>query len=138
MGSELLKSKLIEHGIQASAPRLAVADYVLDTTDHPTAEEVKVEVEKRMPSVSLATIYNTLKLFVDKGLLKVITDPTTEKQRFDCNVKPHFHFYDESTGTLMDLDPSILRVSPDFSRLGKEFEIKEIDVTVRGRKKSPR
>lgn len=130
-----IKKILLDYDIQASAPRLAVADYVLSTKDHPTAEEVKTQVEKRMPTVSTATIYNTLNLFVEKGLLKVVPDPLTEKQRYDANTQAHFHFYDEDTGRLVDLDPSLLRVSPNFSKLNAEFEVKQIEVMLRGRLK---
>jgi len=128
-----LKSLLNNHLIQASAPRLAVADFVLHTNQHPTAEEVRDEVEKRMPAVSLATIYNTLNLFVEKGLVKAVRDPNLDTWRYDCNTQPHFHFYDEESGKLMDLDPRVLRVSPDFSRLQSQFEVSEIEVTVKGR-----
>jgi len=130
-----IKEYLVSKGIQASAPRLAVADYVFNTMDHPSAEEVKEEVERRTPSVSTATIYNTLNLFVEKGLLRVIQDPITHKHRYDCNTRPHFHFYDEESGQLLDLDPSVLKVSPNFNRLNDEFDIKDIEVVVRGRKR---
>lgn len=135
MGVQELKEMLQRHGIQASSPRLAIADFVLSTHNHPTAEEVKEEVEKRTPSVSLATIYNTLNLFVEKGLLTAVKDPASDKLRYDCNTRPHFHFYDEKTGKLVDLDPSVLRISPDFSKLNAEFEVTGIEVTVKGRRR---
>jgi Fur family iron response transcriptional regulator len=136
VGHEDIRHLLLNHDIQASAPRLAVADFVLNTDTHPTAEEVKLEVEKRMPAVSLATIYNTLHLFVEKGLLKAVKDPKRDLVRFDCNTKPHFHFYDEATSRLYDLDPRLLRIQPDFSRLREKFEISEVEVTVKGRLRS--
>jgi len=132
-----LKKLLQDAGVQASAPRLAVADYVLSTSDHPTAEEVKQRVEERTPTVATATIYNTLNLFVEKGLLKLLQDPVTHKYRYDCNVTPHFHFYDEESQQLMDLDPSILRIQPNFSKLGESFVVKEIEVVLRGHRKKP-
>ena len=58
------------HGIQPSAQRLAVAAYVLDTDEHPTAEEVCARCTRSFPMISRATVYNTLNLFVDKGLLR--------------------------------------------------------------------
>jgi Fe2+ or Zn2+ uptake regulation protein len=137
MISELqgLKEKLLKHGIQASAPRIAIADYVFSTRAHPTAEEVRAEVEKKMPSVSLATVYNTLHLFVEKGLLVAVKDPASDKWRYDCNTKPHFHFFDETTGQMVDLDASVLRIQPDFSKLYADFEVNSIEVTVKGTRK---
>ncbi len=135
MGHESIRQLLLDKDIQVSAPRLAVADYVFNTKDHPTAEEVKAEVEKRMPAVSLATVYNTLHLFVEKGLLKAVRDPKSETWRYDCNTRPHFHFFDEQTGRMHDLDPRLLRIAPDFNRLNEQFEVSEIEVTVKGRLK---
>lgn len=137
MSNAELKARLIQFGIQPSSPRMAVADFVLNTLSHPTADEVKEEVEKRMPSVSTATIYNTLNLFVEKGLLQIVTDPKRDIQRYDCNTHPHFHFYDETTGELLDLDARVLKIQPDLNRLNKEFEISSIDVLLRGKRKTP-
>ena len=63
-------SLLMDHGINPSAQRVAVAQYVLHTDEHPSADEVWTRVRKRFPHVSRATIYNTLNLFVEKGLLR--------------------------------------------------------------------
>lgn len=125
---------LKDSGIQPSAPRLAIAKFVWNTTSHPTADEVKFEVEKSFPTVSLATVYNTLNLFVEKGLLKEVKDPNSDRVRYDCNTKPHFHFLDEETGEMLDLDPRALKISPNHEMLGRSFEIKEIEVILRGRR----
>ena len=61
-------TQLREHGIQPSAQRVAVAQYVLDTEDHPSADQVFARVRKGFPMLSRATVYNTLNLFVTEGL----------------------------------------------------------------------
>ncbi|TVQ79857.1 MAG: transcriptional repressor [Bradymonadales bacterium] len=135
MSFEAIRQKLNDLGIQASAPRVAIADFVLNTRSHPTAEEVRIAVEKKMPSVSLATVYNTLNLLTQHGLIRAVKDPGTEKLRYDCNVEPHFHFYDESTGELTDLDPRLCEVDTKLLKIDASYEIAEIDVLIRGRKK---
>ena len=60
---------LTEHGIQPSAQRVAVADYVLYTTDHPSADQVWAEVKRSLPMLSRATVYNTLDILVDCDLV---------------------------------------------------------------------
>ncbi|MDB5038264.1 MAG: Peroxide stress regulator [Bacteriovoracaceae bacterium] len=132
--TKAIRDSLKNAGIQPSASRMAIASFVWNTDSHPTAEEVKIEVEKAFPTVSLATVYNTLNLFVEKGLLKEVQDSNQRSVRYDCNTTPHFHFIDEATGQMMDLDPEVLRISPDLSKLGAEFKIREIEVTLRGRK----
>lgn len=131
-----LQEQLREKGIQPSSPRLMIAQYVLNTTEHPTADEVKEKVEKDYPSVSMATVYNTLNLFVEKGLLKTIRDIQGEKLRYDCNTEPHYHLYDEAAGQWIDLDPEFLQVQPDLSKLNETFEISEIEVTLKGKRKA--
>lgn len=133
-----VREKLVEKGIQASAPRLAIADFVLSTNTHPTAEDVKLAVESRIPSVSLATIYNTLNLFVEKGLVQAVRDPHSDSVRYDCNTQAHFHFYDEDSGRLIDLEPELLKIHPNFRGLSEKYEVSEIDVTLRGRVKKNR
>ena len=88
---------LAEHGIQPSAQRVAVADYVLRTTEHPSAETVWSRVREGFPFLSRATVYNTLNLFVEKGLVRALV-LAEGKVVFDPNVERHHHFIDESTG----------------------------------------
>ena len=61
---------LRDKGLQPSAQRLAVAQFVLATDAHPSADEVLREVQKTFPMVSRATVYNTLNSFVEKGFIR--------------------------------------------------------------------
>jgi Fe2+ or Zn2+ uptake regulation protein len=121
---------LREHGIQPSAQRVAVAQYVLNTTAHPTAEKVAAEVRKTFPMISRATVYNTLNLMVEHGLLRefVLDDGTTV---FDANVGSHHHFVDDETGRIHDIPWDSLKVSKLEALEG--FEVREYQVVLRGR-----
>ncbi|MGO9057955.1 MAG: Fur family transcriptional regulator [Candidatus Binataceae bacterium] len=123
---------LRKRGIQPSAHRVAVAGYVLNSCDHPSAENVASEVRKTFPMISRATVYNTLNLLVDKGLLRefVLDDGKTV---FDANMDHHHHFVDEQSGRVYDIPWESLRVSRLESLKG--FEVKEYQVVVRGRVK---
>lgn len=120
------------HGIQPSAQRVAVARYVLETCEHPTADKVWSRVKRAFPMISRATVYNTLNLFVKKGLLRqlVINEGKTV---FDANVGKHHHFVDEQSGRLYDIPWEALAVSKVDSLDG--FEVREYHVVVRGRMK---
>jgi Fur family transcriptional regulator, iron response regulator len=126
---------LREHGIQPTPQRLAVAAYVLDCTSHPTAEEVLARVRKACPTVSRATVYNTLNLFVDKRLLRpqILKEGTVG---FDPNIKAHHHFVDESTGRVYDIPWDALKVTGEQALKG--FEVREFHVVMRGRRKQTR
>jgi len=128
---ESIIAKLRKYGIQATPQRIAVAQFVLDTRSHPSADEVWNNVRHRCPTVSRATIYNTLNLFVEKGLLKaqLLKEDTVV---FDPYVSAHHHFVDEETGEIYDVPWDALKVSGE-SALGG-FQIREYQVVMRGRK----
>lgn len=120
---------LRDHGIQPSAQRIAVAEYVLDTEDHPSADEVWQAVQDRVPMISRATVYNTLNLFVEKALLRAIA-LTGGHTVFDPKTDPHHHFIDEPTGRIYDVPWSALSVK-DIKDL-EDFDVREYQVVLRG------
>jgi Fur family transcriptional regulator, iron response regulator len=122
---------LTEHGIQPSAQRVAVADYVLYTTDHPSADQVWAEVKRSFPMLSRATVYNTLNLFTDKGLLRELV-LAEGKVVFDPKLDPHHHFLDEDTGEIVDVPWSALDVRRVHSLSG--LDVREYQVVMRGKK----
>ena len=132
MNLELVKT-LRAHGVQPSAQRLAVADYALRTDEHPSADEVLERVQNAFPLLSRATVYNTLNLFVEKGLLRQLVI-AEGRVVFDPNLEAHHHFIDDVTGRIEDVPWQLLKVG-DVSRL-KEYEVREYMVVMRGRKRS--
>jgi Fur family iron response transcriptional regulator len=130
MKREILQT-LTEHGIQPSAQRVAVADYVLYTTDHPSADQVWAEVKRSFPMLSRATVYNTLNLFTEKGLLRELV-LAEGKVVFDPKLDPHHHFLDEDTGEISDVPWSALDVRRVHSLSG--FDVREYQVVMRGKK----
>lgn len=125
---DVLKS----HGISPSAQRLAVAEYVLKTSEHPSADEVWGRVQARFPMVSRATVYNTLNLFVEKGLLRPLA-LAVGRVVFDPVITPHHHLVDEQTGEIIDIPWDCLKVE-DIDQLDG-FEISEYQVVLRGKRR---
>lgn len=96
---DLLRS----HDISPTHQRVEIARVLLCRHQHLSAEQVLAKVNETQSVVSKATVYNTLGLFARKGLIKeVIVDPT--KVFYDPNTRPHHHFYNVDTGTLMDIE----------------------------------
>jgi Fe2+ or Zn2+ uptake regulation protein len=125
---------LRRHGIQPSAQRLAVAEYVLRTEDHPSADQVFTRVRDHVPMISRATVYNTLNLFVRKGLLRQLV-LAEGKVVFDPKVEPHHHFVDDATGEIHDIPWDALDVRRVEALKG--VNVREYQVVLRGRR-SPR
>jgi Fe2+ or Zn2+ uptake regulation protein len=123
------------HGIKPSAQRVAVAEYVLGTDTHPSADQVLLEVQRRFPMISRATVYNTLNTFVAQGLLKQLV-LAEGKVVFDPKTERHHHFIDEASGRIYDIPWQALRVS-DVKTLD-DFDVHEYQVVLRGRKKRRR
>ncbi|MFN2239618.1 MAG: Fur family transcriptional regulator [Thermoanaerobaculia bacterium] len=126
---------LQEHGIQPSAQRVAVAEYVLRTTEHPSADQVRAAVQENFPVISRATVYNTLHLFVEKGLLREL-HLAPESVLFDPNIDRHHHFIDEATGRIYDVPWNQVEVSNAKPLPG--FEIHDYQVVMRGRRRAKR
>ena len=91
------------HGISPTHQRMEIACALFAQHEHLSADQVLALVNKRHPETSRATVYNTLNLFVEKGLIReVIVDPS--RVFYDPNTAPHYHRYDVRTGQLTDID----------------------------------
>ena len=88
--------------IQPTPQRIAVVEYVLKSNTHPSADDVLTHARKKCPTVSRATVYNTLNLLVDKGLLSMQTIREGAVV-FDPRVERHHHFVDNDTGEIYDI-----------------------------------
>ncbi len=120
---------LREHGIQASPQRLAVGEVVLFTDSHPTAEEVSGRARAELAWLSRATVYNTLNLFVRKGLLRTFQlgeGPVV----FDPKMSAHHHFIDERSGRIHDVPWDAVKV--DAVGELKGLQVREVQVILRG------
>ncbi|HEX2834821.1 MAG TPA: transcriptional repressor [Thermoanaerobaculia bacterium] len=126
---------LARHGIQPSAHRVAVAQYVLMTEEHPSADTVWARVKARFPMISRATVYNTLNLFVEKALLREL-HLSPESVVFDPNMERHHHLIDEDSGRIYDVPWTSVEVCNVSNVAG--FEIRDYQVVMHGRKRRAR
>ncbi|HZY02359.1 MAG TPA: Fur family transcriptional regulator [Anaeromyxobacteraceae bacterium] len=126
-----LGERLRQHGIQPSAQRMAVAEYVLSTEEHPSADQVWARVRADFPMISRATVYNTLNLFVAKGLLRQLI-LAEGKVVFDPHLAPHHHFIDDATGSIHDVAWEAVEVK-NVENL-KGVDVREYQVVMRGRR----
>ena len=128
---KLLDSSTIlrDHGIQPSAQRVAVAEFVLRTSEHPSADVVWKRVREDFPWISRATVYNTLNLFVDKGLLRRL-HLAEDSVVFDPKLETHHHFIDEETGAIHDVPWDKVQVCNIESLRG--YKVTDYQVVMRG------
>lgn len=105
-----LADTLRTHGINPTHQRIEIARALFSRHEHLSAEQVMAIVNERHSETSKATVYNTLNLFLEKGLIReVIVDPS--KVFYDPNTSPHYHMYDVHSGRLTDIDAGEVRVT---------------------------
>lgn len=131
--NEAVVTILQGNGIQPSAQRVAVGEYVLRTEDHPSADQVWAAVRERFPMISRATVYNTLNLFVEKKLLRELI-LAEGRIVFDPNLGPHHHFIDEESGAILDVPWDA--VSVDRVEALPGMDVREYQVVMRGRRRA--
>jgi len=119
-----------------TSQRLVIAEILFRESTHVTAEEIFRMVNEMDQHVSKATVYNTLGLFAEKGIVReVIADPG--RVVYDPNTTPHHHFYDEGSGELTDIDAASVEIS-GLPPLPEGAELQGIDVVVRIRRSGGR
>lgn len=117
--------------MQATPQRLQVAEVVFAKAQHLSAEQIIAAIRATGAHVSKATVYNTLNLFCEKGLLRTVEiDPT--RQFYDSTSTPHHHFYNVDTGELTDIPPDAVELTVNAD-LPAGTEQQGIDVVIRVR-----
>ncbi len=110
MTRETVTARLRAHGIQPTHQRIEIAHALFSRMEHMSADQVLALVNERHAETSKATVYNTLKLFVETRLVReVIVDPA--KVFYDPNTTPHHHFFDVESGEITDIDAADISIS---------------------------
>jgi Fur family transcriptional regulator, iron response regulator len=128
---ESVSEKLRAHGITPTHQRIEIAQVLFEKRWHPSADQILAAVNVRYAETSKATVYNTLKLFLDKGLVRdLIVDPS--KVFYDANTSVHHHFYDVTTGEITDISAAEVHVE-GLPPLPAGMVTEGIDIIVRTR-----
>jgi Fe2+ or Zn2+ uptake regulation protein len=105
-----------KHGLAATHQRQVVYEEVVASHGHRSPEQIYAAVRKRIPSISLATVYNNLRLFVEYGLLREVT-PHASTLLVDGNLEPHHHLVCTRCKTVQDIEGDFI----DYKRLGPQI-----------------
>ena len=132
----LIISKLADKGITPTQQRVEIGAVLLPKHQHLSADQILAKVNHSAHHVSKATVYNTLALFVQKGLAKEVCVDSS-KVFYDSNINPHHHFYNVSTGSLVDIDMGEIPLS-GLPTPPQSAVIKDVNIVVRLEEQSPR
>ena len=130
-----LQSLFEKHGIMPTPQRVEIASILLERPQHLSAEHIIDMLKAAGSAVSKATVYNTLNLFSERGLVReVMVDPV--RKFYDSTTHPHHHFYNVDSGELSDIpdDGVCFDELPDLP-VGTERESIEVLIRVRDKAK---
>lgn len=104
-----MKQRLDSHHLRITKQRQVILDELCGVTSHPTADDLYNMVRKRLPKISLGTVYRNLEIMADCGIIQKLDIGGTQK-RFDGNATVHYHVRCGQCGRVDDID-----LPPDFN-----------------------
>jgi Fur family iron response transcriptional regulator len=128
-----LAENLKRLGISPTKQRIAIGEVIFSRNQHISAEQILEKAQKADASVSKATVYNTLNLFVEKKIVReLIIDRS--KVFYDPNTDFHHHIYNVDTGEIRDISAESLSVTglPDLP-IGVQLEGADVVIRVRSK-----
>lgn len=122
---ERIKEVFRNKGVPASTPRICIYDYLLSQKTHPSADMVYIALHPQMPSLSRTTVYNTLRMLCDVGLVKQI--PICEgDMRFDADISEHGHFWCKKCGRVIDINSPYVAITANYDKIGNVDEVQVV------------
>lgn len=125
-----VEAQLHKAGLKLTPQRYAVLDYLVRSPIHPTAEQIRVDLNRQFPRASRATVYNTLNALRDAGLIhEIYIDDAVA--RYDANIAPHHHFICRRCGKLEDIPLAVISEVSHHS-LQSGYSVEGYAVIMRG------
>jgi Fur family peroxide stress response transcriptional regulator len=126
-------------GLKLTPQRLAIVRELAEDESHPTAQELFERLRSDQPTMSFATVYNTLDALSTAGLCAALS-LSPGSGRFDPNMAPHHHLVCDRCGAVRDV-PSVPALDPpaedamrrEIARVAPGFEVRSVEKIMRGR-----
>ena len=109
---EQFRELAAKHGLAVTHQRQVLYEAVVASHGHYSPEDIYAAVRRRIPSISLATVYNNLRLFIECGLLREVS-PHASTLRVDGNLEPHHHLVCSRCKKVQDVEADLV----DFKKL---------------------
>lgn len=99
---EKFKQLLVDKGIKPTYQRIKILEYLETHENHPTVEMIYKALYKKVPTLSRTTVYNTLDIFREHGLVALLST-TDSEARYEYNFDSHHHFICKECGAIIDI-----------------------------------
>lgn len=119
---------LEKHGVKPSHPRLQIYAFLEKNRIHPTVDEIFSRLLPENPTLSRTTVYNTVKLFVEKGVVDPVLIEDNEV-RYDIDRSFHGHFKCDACGRVYDIFPGPVSIN---LKVPEGFQVKHKHLYYRG------
>lgn len=123
-----IEEYLKENGVKPSYQRIKIFEYLIKNKNHPKVETIFQELVQEIPTLSKTTVYNTLKLFLEKGIVQPILIEENEV-RYDADITTHAHFKCEKCGEVYDFRVNLTQLKIEGL---EEFQVKESHIYFKG------
>jgi Fur family peroxide stress response transcriptional regulator len=120
-----------EKHLAVTHQRLVLYRSLMQMTDHPNPEQIFDRVRAELPSLSLATVYKTLRLFVEAGIIREVS-PHHGSLRIEPNAVRHHHFICLQCHSIIDLGDAQVDVLPLRNSVPEGFQVEQVSMEVRG------
>jgi Fur family peroxide stress response transcriptional regulator len=130
--AERFREICAECGLTATHQRLVIFEVLQSMHGHPSPEEVYAKVKKRIPAISLATVYKNLHLFIDTGIFREVS-VHHGSLRMEINSRPHHHLVCTVCRKISDLDEKDLTLAPKSEKIPAGFLVERFAIDVLGR-----
>jgi Fe2+ or Zn2+ uptake regulation protein len=115
-----IAEELRKKGIKATPQRISIYKKITEACGHVTAEEIYEKIKNEVPSLSLSTVYRTLKQFEDKGMIFTLSSSGEYGVTiFDTNPHPHHHFICKICNTIIDIPEDSIKIEQRKNIPGK-------------------
>jgi Fur family peroxide stress response transcriptional regulator len=140
LSSEMIRERFKGRGLKSTPQRTAIYKALAETASHPTADDLYRQVSKAYPMISQNTVYYTLAVLRDAGLVQEVNF-WHDRARFDANISPHHHLICLTCRSISDLSDNGLNqlsspadIPSDFQVLGHQVEFRGFCGACRQRK----
>ena len=127
---EIARDALRSAGVRVTPQRMMIVDVLVDNRTHPTAENIFRQVRQQYPSISLATVYHTLALLSEQGLVLELHGGN-DGLRCDPDTTPHAHAYCKRCNKVFDIPVPALQSWPTTALPG--FHTEKTEISLYGR-----
>jgi Fur family peroxide stress response transcriptional regulator len=128
---ELFRERCAEKGLALTHQRLIIYEAIAATDQHPAPEVIYEHVKRKIPSISLATVYKSIRTFVDLGLLREV-NLLHESLRVDANLETHHHLVCVRCKSVTDLPEQAIAPVKLRAELPGNFRAQKFNVEIQG------